>query len=144
MRAPWLLLCLSACGTGAMPSGRDALVEFAKSGEYLTWKAEPSPHQSTGPHGGDVRMFVNDALYASLKSGATTHPNGSVAVKALFTDGVRSGWAIDLKREDGEWVFYEGFEPQLNQYYFEGTSNLCANCHKTGVDYVLVPASNFP
>lgn len=141
MRAPLLVLLLTACGPSS--SGREALLELAKSGEYQRWRAEPEAHRSTGPHGGAVRTFLNDALFASLESGATTHPPGSIAVKELFTDGQRVGWAVDEKRADGTWLFYEGFEPQLDQYYFEGTSNLCASCHASGVDYVLVPISNF-
>ena len=145
MRALGLCIVLAGCGAESMnQGGREALLAIAQSGEYQSWKAEPEAHRSTGPHGGTVRTFLNDALYESLKSGATDHPPGSIAVKELFTDGKRSGWAVDKKRDDGTWLFFEGFEPQLNQYYFEGTSNLCANCHQSGVDYLLVPASNFP
>lgn len=87
-----------------------------------------------------VRTFVNNALYDSLKSGPAAHPNGSIAVKELLTDGARIGWAVDRKRDDGSWEFFEGFEPTLDQYYFEGTSNFCAGCHRDGIDFVLVPA----
>lgn len=119
------------------------LQALAESGGYLGWKAEASAHASAGPHG-QVRTFVNDALYASMKAGNGTHPTGSVAVKELYSGGAVNGWAVDVKRGDGQWVFYEGFKPALNQYYFTGGGNLCASCHQGGVDFVLLPASALP
>lgn len=166
MRAPFLLVVLSACGgagfegtladggvvlisapdsgAAATPATRAGLLSIAQSGAYLSWKAEAAPHQTSGPHGGQVRTFVNDVLYASLKAGNTMHPRGSIAVKELFTNGVRTGWAIDAKDDDGVWTYFEGFEPQLNQYFFRGSGNLCSNCHAGGVDSVLTPASSLP
>ncbi|MBE2253399.1 MAG: hypothetical protein IAE78_27975 [Myxococcus sp.] len=136
------VLIPSAGGAGT-PATRAGLLSFAQGGAYLSWKAEPMVHTSSGPHG-SVRTFVNDALYASLKAGNATHPNGSVSVKELYANGARTGWAVDAKGDDGVWVYFEGFEPQLNQYFFRGTGNLCANCHASGVDFVLTPASALP
>jgi hypothetical protein len=119
-------------------------VAFVQSGAYTAWAAEPARHASTGPHGGAVRTFVNDTLYTSLKQGRASHPSGSIAVKELYTGANRTGWAVDIKGDDGVWIYYEGFEPRLDQYYFRGDGNLCANCHAGGVDRVLVPASAFP
>ncbi|MER2559730.1 MAG: hypothetical protein ABTQ32_03365 [Myxococcaceae bacterium] len=166
MRAPFLLVVLSACGGAgfegtladggvvlisapdsgapATPATRAGLLSIAQSGAYLSWKAEPAPHQTSGPHGGQVRTFVNDVLYASLKAGNTMHPRGAIAVKELFSNGTRTGWAIDAKDDDGVWTYFEGFEPQLNQYFFRGSGNLCSNCHAGGVDSVLTPASSLP
>lgn len=143
MRAMWAVVVLAGCGAETA-AGREELLAIAQSGAYTSWRAEPRAHPSTGPHGGTVRTFLNEPLYESLMSGATEHPPGSIAVKELFTNGERTGWAVDKKRDDGTWVFFEGFEPSLDQYYFEGTSNGCASCHASGVDYLLVPASNFP
>jgi hypothetical protein len=128
----------------ATPTTRDGLIALVQSGAHLGWAAEPAAHTSAGPHGGTVRTFVNPALYASLKAGSTTHPNGSIAVKELFTGGAHSGWAIDAKGDDGVWTYLEGFEPALNQYFFRGGGNLCSGCHQAGVDQVLVPAAAFP
>ena len=161
---PLLVLC--ACGAGAgfegtlsdggvvlistpdsgtpTPATRAGLLSIAQSGAYLSWKAEAAPHQTAGPHGGQVRTFVNDVLYASMKAGNTMHPRGSMGVKELFTNGARTGWAIDAKDDDGVWTYFEGFEPQLNQYFFRGTGNLCSNCHAGGVDFVLTSPSALP
>lgn len=126
-----------------MPASREAVVAMLQSGEYLSWRAEPQPHRSAGPHGGSVRTFLNPPLFASLSAANATHPPGSIAVKELFTGTTRTGWAVDAKTSDGEWIFYEGFEPQLNQYFFRGTGNLCSNCHASGTDFLLTPISSF-
>jgi hypothetical protein len=131
-------------GPASLPTTRAEIVAFVQSGAYTGWAAEPARHASTGPHGGTVRTFVNATLYTSLKQGQASHPRGSVAVKELYTGANRTGWAVDIKGDDGVWVYYEGFEPRLDQYYFRGDGNLCANCHAGGVDRVLVPASAFP
>lgn len=131
-------------GPAPLPTTRAEIVAFVQSGAYTTWAAEPARHASTGPHGGTVRTFVNATLYTSLKEGRASHPTGSIAVKELYTGASRTGWAVDVKGDDGVWIYYEGFEPRLDQYYFRGDGNLCANCHAGGVDRVLVPASAFP
>ena len=131
-------------GGAGTPATRAGLLSIAQSGAYSSWKAEPMAHKTSGPHGDTVRTFVNDPLYASLKAGNTLHPNGSVVVKELFSGGTRIGWAVDAKGDDGVWVFFEGFEPQLNQFFFRGTGNLCSNCHASGVDFVLTRAAALP
>lgn len=130
-------------GGASIQGTRAGLLAIAQSGSYLTWKAEPMVHRSAGPHG-NVRTFLNDALYASLKAGNTSHPNGSVAVKELYNGATRTGWAVDAKGDDGVWLYFEGFEPRYDEYFFRGPGNLCANCHASGVDTVLAPASAFP
>jgi hypothetical protein len=69
---------------------------------------------------------------------------GSIAVKELFTRGARTGWAVDAKAADGRWLFFEGFEPALDQFFFRGSGNLCARCHSSGIDFVLTPPEAFP
>lgn len=132
-------------GSSSANTTADALTAFVKAGPYRTWKAEPAIHASTGPHGGNVRTYVNDVLYASLKAGNTSHPKGSIVVKELYGSGTSSltGHAIDIKDEQtGEWVFYEGFAPGYSSpYYFRGTANFCASCHAPGLDYVLTKPS---
>lgn len=117
---------------------------FVRGGDYLGWVAEPARHPPKGPHGQMVRTFVNPALLGSLKRGEATHPAGSIAVKELYTGDAISGYAVDVKRADGTWVFFEGFLPGLDQYFFTGTENLCGNCHRAGRDFVLTAASDFP
>lgn len=132
-------------GSASANTTADALTAFVKAGSYKTWKAEPAIHASTGPHGGNVRTYVNDVLYASLKAGNTNHPKGSIVVKELYGSGMSSltGHAVDIKDEQtGEWVFYEGFAPGYSgPYYFRGTTNFCASCHSAGLDYVLTKPS---
>lgn len=128
---------------GGIPANRDDVVAFLRSGQYLGWKSEPAAHRSTGPHGGLVRTFVNGALFDSLSAGSASHPPGSITVKELFDGTTRTGWALDAKLDDGSWLWFEGFEPALNQYFFRGSGNLCANCHAGGSDTVLTPASAF-
>ena len=132
-------------GTQSPSTTASALADFVRAGSYKSWKAEPAIHASTGPHGGNVRTYVNDVLYASLKAGNTSHPKGSIVVKELYGSGTSSltGHAIDIKDEQtGEWVFYEGFAPGYSSpYYFRGTANFCASCHAPGLDYVLTKPS---
>lgn len=141
----------SAAGDGGTPSASttaSALVDFVRAGSYKSWKAEPAIHGSTGPHGGNVRTYVNDALYASLKAGNTSHPKGSIVVKELYGGGTSSvtGHAVDVKDDQtGEWVFFEGFAPSYGSpYYYRGTTNFCASCHAPGLDYVLTQPSALP
>jgi len=67
-----------------------------------------------------------------------------MVVKELHSGAEITGYAIDVKRRDGEWVFFEGFLPSLDQYLFVGTSNLCANCHRPGKDFVLTSPDALP
>lgn len=143
-----VLLLLAACGSsGGLDTSAAGLTAFVRSGEYKSWRAEPQVHASTGPHG-NVRSYVNEVLYGSLKAGNAVHPRGSVVVKELYGPSAElSGHAVDVKEEgSGQWVFFEGFVPNYSRpYYYRGTSNLCADCHANGgVDYVLTPASAFP
>jgi hypothetical protein len=143
-----VLLLLAACGgSGGLDTSAAGLTALVRSGEYKSWKAEPQVHPSTGPHS-NVRSYVNDVLYASLKAGNAVHPRGSVVVKELYISSTEvSGHAVDVKEEgSGQWVFFEGFAPAYSRpYYYRGTSNLCADCHANGgVDYMLTPASAFP
>lgn len=135
---------VSIDGGASLPTTRAQLKAFLLAETWKSWAAEPAVHNSAGPHGGLVRTFVNPALYDSLKQGSATHPAGSIVVKELHSATEVTGYAIDVKREDGEWVFLEGFKPSIDQYYFTGTNNLCGTCHAGGRDFVLTPASAFP
>lgn len=138
-------LATPADGGAALDLSRTSLVTFAKGESWKSWPSEPAPHDSAGPHGGKVRTWLNPELLASLKAGNDKHPNASIAVKELYDDlGARRGFAVAVKNDEGKWVFWEGFEPSLDQYYFVGTGNPCANCHSTGKDFLLTEASAFP
>ena len=132
---------------GALDHSAAGLIAFVKSGRYQSWRAEAAVHASTGPHGGNVRTWVNDVLYASLKAGNTTHPPGSVAVKELYGTSTTqvTGHAIDAKDAQGTWFFLEAFAPSYaSPYYFSGTSSFCAGCHSAGPDFYAGKLLNLP
>jgi hypothetical protein len=128
---------------GPPPTEPDALLLWLQAGSYGAWAAESAPHQSTGPHGGRVRTFLNPALFDSLTAGQAQHPAGAVAVKELYLNSQRvRGWAVMVKLADDSdggrnWYWYEYFgsgEP------FSGNGlGICTGCHSTGRDYVRIP-----
>lgn len=121
----------------------DELLAWLESEAYLGWTAESGIHPSSGPHGGQVRTFVNDLLLGSLAGGDLAHPQGAAAVKELWGDGnTRIGWAVEVKvaaeSQSGDgWYWYE----KIDQTVYGGDVGvaLCTNCHGGGVDYVLTP-----
>lgn len=153
---------LGVIGCGGMATGPDGgtpspdagldhsaagLTAFVRSGGHAGWRAENAVHPSTGPHGGNVRSFVNELLYASLKAGNTTHPPGSAVVKELYGSGTTAvtGYAMDVKDSQGTWFFFEAFAPSYsNPYYYSGTTNFCASCHAAGPDFYLGLKANLP
>ena len=138
-----LTALIISCGpSNQPPSDMKDMVALARSGDYRSWASEAAAHQSAGPHG-TVRTFVNEPLLSSLRAGADTHPGGSVALKELYDGAKVTGWAIDWKGSDGGWRFFEGFEPTVDQYFYAGTDNGCAGCHRPGKDFVLTPVSAF-
>ena len=129
-----------------VPTEGDALFAWLQAGNYLDYDAESAVHASTGPHGGDVRTFLNKTLYDSLAAGNATHPVGSAAIKELHDAGGVRGWAVEVKiAETGgggdDWYWYENFSTTDNSNpVADGTGvGLCANCHSGGTDYVLTP-----
>lgn len=130
-------------GAEVVPTDPDALLAWLQAGRYLAWPAESAPHASAGPHGGRVRTYLNDPLFASLDAGDAQHPAGAVAVKELFLgrDEV-SGWAVMVRLQpasDGGrgWYWYEYFGPGQ---VFQGVGlRACTGCHSTGRDYVRIP-----
>ncbi|MBK8263073.1 MAG: hypothetical protein IPK80_17255 [Nannocystis sp.] len=122
---------------------KEQLLAWLESGAYDGWAAESKIHPSTGPHGGQVRTFLNAALNKSLSDGASVHPEGAASVKELWGQGdAIIGWAVEIKVQpdsDGGkgWYWYElingtEYGPALGL-------GLCSGCHSGGVDYVLVP-----
>jgi hypothetical protein len=130
-------------GEDELPPTEAAQLEaWLEAGGYLGWTAESAVHESTGPHFGGVRTFMNAALLGSLESG-TGHPAGAATVKELYGDGdtVR-GWSVMVKLQadsaggDG-WYWYERYDASV---YANGTGEgLCTGCHVDGNDYVLSP-----
>lgn len=115
---------------------------------YSCWARESQVHASTGPHGGNVRTYLNKTLASSLAGGAAENAEGSVAVKAFFGNGKETvtGWAVGVKTQSSSangqgWYWYEIFNASPGAAAAaagQGTS-LCSNCHRGGRDYVLTP-----
>lgn len=128
-----------------VPSEAVALQSFLDAGDYLDFPAESGVHAGTNgsPHG-QVRVFINPTLEASLASGADAHPAGSAAIKELY-DGEGStliGWAVSLKTEaESEggigWYWYEQLDGNV---VVDGNGETgCTGCHiGSGTDLVAI------
>lgn len=121
-----------------------ALEAWLAGGAYKAWAAESKVHPSAGPHGGNVRTYINAALLDSLAGGDPMHPQGAATVKELYSGGVDTitGYAVMVKvapdSAGGEgWYWYERAGDTI---YADATGvGLCSGCHGAGVDYVLTP-----
>ncbi|MCY1068675.1 hypothetical protein OV090_28305 [Nannocystis sp. RBIL2] len=121
----------------------EQLEAWLAAGVYESWPAESQLHASAGPHGGNVRTFVNPALAESLAASGT-HPQGAASVKELYGDGTDEivGYAVMVKLApdsaggDG-WYWYERLDTTV--YADDIGVNLCTGCHGGGSDYVLTP-----
>lgn len=154
-----LLLCLllaAACGPSSsvdeglgvvqeLDTSEQGITAFVRSGDYKSWLAEPTVHDTRAPHGSKVRVFFNDLVVRSLRDGNATHPVGSILVKELFEDDGKTlrGHALDVKVTDGAgkdtWIFYEGFGPDYSNNYYGRAHSACHSCHSDGKDYVTTP-----
>ncbi len=132
------------------PLGDPAITMWLESGAYTAWAAESSAHPSGGPHFGDVRTFVNDALLASLEADNPAHPRGAAVVKELFgrDSSVVQGWAVSVKVDDDSadgdgWYWYERFGDSV--FADSEGARICTGCHNqdsgsfTSRDLVLTP-----
>lgn len=125
------------------PIDAAALRAWLEAGTYLDWQAESAPHAGTGPHFGIVRVFVNDALFASLSDELPQHPASAAAVKELYGNGGATvrGWAVMVKIQDDSdvgsgWYWFETFDS-----FASGGIGIpgCTTCHSTGRDFVRIP-----
>jgi hypothetical protein len=131
-----------------VPTSPSELNAWLQQRAYTCWARESMVHDSTGPHGGKVKVFLNAALDTSMKErGEHEHPAGAVAVKELYGSGTETvtGWAVGVKSrassDGGEgWYWYEVFSTAPGATgAIEGQGNaLCSNCHAAGKDFVLV------
>ncbi len=121
-----------------------ALEAWLARGAYKTWAAESAVHPSTGPHGGNVRTFVNAVALASLAAEAAEHPEDATTVKELYGAGTDTivGYAVSRKtaaesQAGATWYWYE----RLNDttYASDLGVGLCTGCHGGGADYILTP-----
>ncbi len=147
------LATLAACGPSSsvdegvgtiqqLDTSEAGITAFVKEGKYKDWLAEPTVHESRGPHGGKVRVYFNEAVVQSLRAGNATHPVGSILVKELYDDAGQAltGHALDVKVAEGAgkdtWIFYEGFGPSYSNNYYGRGHGTCHGCHEAGRDYV--------
>ncbi len=131
--------------SGAVPSEPGPLLAFLEDKKYAGWTAEAERHQSTGPHFGGVRVFVNASMEASLQAGGL-HPVGAAAIKELYgDDDTVLGWSAMVKVSpesgDGEgWFWYEKYNETV--YADSIGAGACTGCHGSGsVDFFK---SEFP
>ncbi|MBA3547038.1 MAG: hypothetical protein H0T76_11185 [Nannocystis sp.] len=122
----------------------EALESWLAGGAYKQWAAESKVHASTGPHGGNVRTYVNAIALGSLAAQAAEHPQDAATVKELYGDSMDTliGYAVALKTapqsEGGAtWYWYE----RINATVYGGGLDvpLCSGCHGDGADYILTP-----
>jgi len=125
------------------PTNAAELLTWLEAGMYLDWPAESAVHGSSGPHFGDVRTYVNDALLDSLEAGNATHPMGAATVKELYGDAAMpQGWSVNVKVADGmggdTWYFYEYYNGTT---YGDGVGDgTCTGCHGAGsIDFFKSP-----
>lgn len=115
---------------------------------YTCWKQESVVHASAGPHSGNVKTYLNDALHGSFEKSDAEHPMGAMAVKELYGKSKTTpfGWAVGIKTQAKSnggkgWYWYEVFDTSPNTTNFIGGQNYseCTPCHSGGDDFVLSP-----
>ncbi len=128
------------CDDG-VPANADALLAYLQNGDYTGMQAESGPHDSAGPHFGDVRTFVGDCLADSLDAQNAQHPVGAASIKELYGDGdTVLGWAVEVKQAEGideGWYWYEYYQGSV---FADGVDvGLCQGCHASGIDSFRSP-----
>lgn len=122
----------------------DALELWLAGGAYKQWAAESQVHASSGPHGGNVRTYVNAIALGSLAAQQSEHPQDAATVKELYGDSMDTliGYAVTRKTapqsEGGAtWYWYE----RVNATVYGGDLDvpLCTGCHAAGADFILTP-----
>ncbi len=133
--------------SGAVPVSGNELFPWLQAGNYMGFKAESAKHASTGPHGGNVRTFLNPILFDALSAGSTNFPVGSSAVKELWGNGSKLlGWAVFVKTQADSaggngFYWYEIFSTTdpSNPVADGNGVGLCSGCHSNGTDYYMSP-----
>ena len=132
---------------GAVPASGVELFPWLQAGNYMGFTAESDKHASTGPHGENVRTFLNPILFDALSSGSTNFPVGSASVKELWGNGSKLvGWAVFVKTQADSasgngfywYEIYNTTDPSKPVADGNGVG-LCTGCHSNGVDYFKSP-----
>jgi hypothetical protein len=132
---------------GVVPTSGADLFPWLQANEYAGFTAESGKHASTGPHGGNVRTFLNPILFDALSNGSTNFPVGSAAVKELWGNGTKLlGWAVFVKTQADSaggngFYWYENYSTtDASNPVADGNGvGLCSGCHSNGTDYFLTP-----
>ena len=130
---------------GPIPEeGGQPLLDWLEGRGYAMWEAESGLHDSSGPHFGNVRTYVNDVLLESLEAGNETHPVGSASVKELYGDemGSVAGWSSMVKLEEDSaggdgWYWFERFGD--SNFADAAGAGACTGCHASGIDFFRTP-----
>ncbi|MEO2053098.1 MAG: cytochrome P460 family protein [Allomuricauda sp.] len=135
-------------GNFDVPLDKDALFTYLISKKYQEFKNQESKmHPSLGPHtnlGLPVKVYMNDKISESLKTGNQEHPMGSAIVKEMFDKDERlSGWAVMVKTQDKSndgkgWFWYEvtSVEDKNSIAAIGNGVKGCVACHGIGKDQV--------
>lgn len=124
----------------------ESLEAWLAQGSYKSWAVESAVHASTGPHGGNVRTYVNAVALASLGTDAAEHPQDTATVKELYGASLDeiTGYAVMLKtaptsQGGATWYWYERLGGTL--YASDLGVGLCTGCHggPGSHDYILTP-----
>ncbi len=128
------------------PIKKKKMLAWLKAGLYKDlFTAEPNVHGSTGPHGGNVRTYYNPILTENLRQGKKTWDVGAAMVKELYLSSATqvSGYSVMIKVEeqsgsDGSgWIYFESFSGSADNAFYGKGIQICANCHRAGVDFLL-------
>jgi hypothetical protein len=133
------------------PADVEAIGAWLRGDGYRGWVPQ-SEARPTGDHGG-ARIFLNQALDASLAAEARRHPLGAAAVREIYEPDLVTlkGLALMVKVADDpdvaddeghNWLWYETFAvaedgaPTVAERGAPG----CVGCHEAGDDLVIRPA----
>ena len=99
--------CANGDEGGVVPATPAELNAWLQRRAYTCWARESAVHPSAGPHGGNVKTFLNAALDSSMK-GAGEHPAGAVAVKELYSSGTVSYTHLCKREHPARWLLHDG------------------------------------
>ncbi len=139
-----------AASPSAAPAASPAAGEPDAAAIFASFRTDPNfvkvntaPIKS-GPHIGDVDIYVDKANADKFKTVGASAPDGMTVVKASLQDGQR---AYIMKK-------IKGYDPANNDWYYANTKadgkvemtgkpQMCISCHAgfKATDYLAAPAS---
>lgn len=124
--------------TNQDPAGASELLERVRAEQYRTWLRAPGNERrspGTGPHGGQIDVYVNTVISGALAAGGHIEawPPGSITVKDGFQGAVQTITAVMEKRSDG-W-FYAEYDA-AGTPTSSGRPAVCTGCHSEGSDFI--------